>query len=124
MYNLGMLMHVQMFVFLAESLNDDNIPWLPFVTAAASSIAATSSVESAVEVACEALADHPEGPQSRLSKALFIKVVTLIAEAKGVEHSKLQPTLDYLEGAAEQRGGVTATLAAQSLWADRCPRLD
>ena len=44
----------------------DEVAWAPFVVAASASIAPHPTAESWMEVACEALAERPEGVASEL----------------------------------------------------------
>eukprot|EP00095_Tigriopus_kingsejongensis_P001514 maker-scaffold220_size252247-snap-gene-0.20 protein:Tk01514 transcript:maker-scaffold220_size252247-snap-gene-0.20-mRNA-1 annotation:"hypothetical protein BRAFLDRAFT_279482" len=71
-------------------LVDDNINWQQFVSLAAASIAPQDTIDSNMEIICEAMSDHPEGISSSLKMPLFLEMFKLSVEKLNVDPGSSQ----------------------------------
>ncbi len=58
-------------IVITAGLDNEDVPWLPFVVEAASTIAAQPTVDGVMEIVCEALAEYPEGSSSAMQKERY-----------------------------------------------------
>lgn len=92
--------------FFPGNLTDDNIPWKRFVAEAAANIALSPTIDSHMEVICEAMSDHPEGISSSLKMPEFVAMFRLVAEKLQIEAESVKSIESYLETVAERQGGI------------------
>ncbi|TRY67171.1 hypothetical protein TCAL_03087 [Tigriopus californicus] len=102
------------------NLTDDNIPWKQFVAEAAANIAPNSTIDSHMEVICEAMSDHPEGISSSLKMPEFVAMFRLTAKKLQIDQESVKKIEGYLETVAERQGGI---LLPQNLRSQDCPAI-
>ena len=100
--------------------NAEEVAWAPFVLAAAASIAPHPTAESWMEVACEALAEQPEGVASELPEERFLEMFRLAAKKCEASEDQTAAVEKYLRSAAERQSG---RLMPQNLKSSECPAL-
>jgi hypothetical protein len=74
-----------------------------------------------MEIACEALAEYPEGAASALEREEFLATFRLAAKKADVSEKQVGEVEEYLKETAQRQG---EKIMAQNLKAEECPSLN